>query len=172
MITREHTQEALSTAYVHALAGMAGVNIGTRTLFDYGVDGSFHPVKISNGDRIQTGHPVCFQVKASTNWCFRKEFVVYDLEARAQRFLTDRERGEALAILILLCMPKEPVDWLAGHERFLRLRNCCYWYLPVPGELPSENKSTVRIRIPRSNVLTPSSLRDLMAFARQKALGL
>lgn len=171
MITREHTQEALSTAYVHALAGMAGLNIGTRTIQDYGVDGSFHPVKVRNGERVQTGHAVLFQAKASTNWRFRDGAVVYDLEARAQRFLTDRERGEAMAILILLCLPKEPIDWLVGTERHLRLRNCCYWYLPAPGELPSGNKSKVRVRIPRVNVLTPTSLQEIMALAREKALG-
>jgi hypothetical protein len=171
LITREHTQEALSTAYVHALAGMAGLNIGTRAIQDYGVDGTFHRIKIRNGERVQTGHSLVFQAKASTDWSFRDGVVVYDLEARAQRFLTDRERGEAMAILILLCLPKEPEDWLGGDEQHLRLQHCCYWYLPEAAELPSENKSTARIFIPRANVLTPSSLQDLMALAREKAMG-
>lgn len=150
---------------------MAGLNIGTRPLFDYGVDGTFHRIKIRNGERVQTGAPIDFQVKASTSWEHRGGVVVYDLEARAQRFLTDRERGQPLAILILLCLPKKAEEWLGGDEGHLHLKHCCYWYLPEPHEFPTENLSTIRIFIPRSNILTPASLQALMAVAREKALG-
>lgn len=170
MITREHTQEALSTAYVHALAGMAGLNIATRTLFDYGIDGSFHRIKLHNGERVPTGATVEFQMKASTKWELRDDAVVYDLEARAHRVLTDREPGMAMAILILLCLPEEPANWLEGSEEHLRLRHCCYWYLPEGS--PTENSSSIRIRVPRANLLTPKSLRGIMGLARDRALGL
>ena len=170
MITREHTQEALSHAYVHGLAGMAGLNLATRTVFDYGIDGTFHPVKIRNNERIQTGHPVDFQMKATTRWRHKDGFVVYDLDARAHRLLTDRERGMPLAILILLCLPDEPTEWLEGCEEHLHLRNCCYWH-QLAGT-PTENIATTRIQVPRANVLTPESLRDIMRLAREMALGL
>jgi hypothetical protein len=171
LITSEHTKEALSHAYVHALAGMAGLNLAARTIFDYGVDGTFHLVKIRNNERIQTGHPVDFQMKATTKWEHRDDFVVYDLEARAHRLLTtDREPGMPLAILILLCLPKDPVEWLDGCEEHLHLRNCCYWYQPEGP--PTQNVATTRIQVPRENVLTPDTLRRIMLLAREKALGL
>lgn len=170
MITREHTQEALSNAYVHALAGSAGLNLAARTIFDYGVDGTFYPVKILNGERIQTGHPVDFQMKATTRWEHHGDVLVYDLQARAHRLLTDRERGMPMAILILLCLPDEPAEWLDGCEEHLRLRNCCYWYRPT--EPPTPNVATTRIRVPRANVLTPESLKGIMRLAREEALAL
>ncbi|WP_222875758.1 DUF4365 domain-containing protein [Terrihabitans soli] len=168
MITKEHTQEALSNAYVHALAGSAGLNLAARTVFDYGVDGIFHPIKIVDGERIQTGFPVEFQMKATTVWKHEGTFVVYDLDARAHRLLTDREPGQALAILILLCLPLDAGNWLEGCEDYLLLKNCCYWFRPDGP--PTTNVSSIRIRIPRSQVLTPDSLKSIMAVARQEGL--
>jgi hypothetical protein len=167
LITREHTQEALSLAYVQALAGGAGLNLDVRSVFDYGIDGTFWPVKNINGEIIQQGYPVNFQLKATTRWRHEENCVVYDLDARAHRILTDRERGEALAILILLCLPDDDNDWLDGCEDYLLLKRCCYWFRP-PGP-PTGNTSSVRIRVPRANVLTPESLRGIMRTAREEA---
>ncbi|WP_018043885.1 DUF4365 domain-containing protein [Methylobacterium sp. 88A] len=164
MITREHTQESLSQAYVHALAGVAGLNLAVRTNYDYGIDGAFHPVRIVGGARVPSAFPVEYQMKATTDWRHYGEFVVYDLDARAHRFLTNREPRQAMAILILLCLPPVEAHWLNGCEEHLRLRNCCYWFRPAGP--PTINVSSVRIRIPRANVLTPDALRGIMALAR------
>lgn len=169
MITPEHTQEALSQAFVHALAGVAGINIATRPMFDYGIDGTFYPVKIVGGERVPTGFPVDFQMKATTRWEFKNDTVVYDLEARTHRLLTDREPGQVLAILILLCLPDDPNNWLDGCEEHLLLKNCCYWYRPEGP--PTQNASSVRIWIPRANLLTPGSLKSIMELARKEAKG-
>jgi hypothetical protein len=168
LITPEHAKEAISNAYVHALAGAAGLNLAARTTFDYGVDGTFHPVKNVGGRLIQSAFPVDFQMKATTKWRHEDDVVVYDLSARAHVMLTNRERNEAMAILILLCMPSDAADWVVGCEEHLHLRNCCYWYRPAGP--PTERSSTVRIRIPRSQVLTPASLSDIMLTAREEAL--
>lgn len=168
LITREHTQEALSLAHIHALAGMAGLNLGPRTTFDYGIDGTFWPVKIIDGRRIPSGHPVNFQLKATTNWKKYAGHVLYDLDVRAHQTLSHRERGEPLSILILLCLPKSNEAWMDGCEEYTRLRHCCYWYR-VTG-IATSNLSSVRIRVPRTNILTPQSLTNIMRTAREEAL--
>lgn len=168
VITQEHTQEALSYAYIHAIAGGAGMNLGVKTVFDYGIDGFFQPIKNLGGMLIPTGFNVEFQMKASTRWTHDDGNVVYDLDARAHRILTDRERGQPLAILILLCLPDEPGEWLDGCEDHLRLRNCCYWYRPDGP--PTINVSSIRVRIPRTNVLTSASLRNIALLAREEAM--
>lgn len=169
MITREHTQEALSLAYVHALARRAGLNLGPRSTFDYGIDGTFVHVKQHEGALIETGFMVRFQMKATCRWDFDGDDVVYDLSARAHRILASREEGEVMAILILLCLPEDDTEWLVNSETELNLRHCCYWYR-VPGP-PTENESTQRIRIPRANVLTPEALKSIMALGRRVARG-
>jgi hypothetical protein len=87
VITQEHTQEALSYAYVHAIAGGAGMNLGPKTVFDYGIDGFFQPIKNIAGRLIPTGFNVEFQMKASTRWTQEGENIVYDLDARAHQIL-------------------------------------------------------------------------------------
>ena len=168
MITPEHTQKALSLAYVHALAGSAGLNLGARPMFDYGIDGTFWPVLRRGTELVQTGFPVEFQLKATTKWSHDGASVVYDLNARIHRLLTEREPGQPLAILILLCLPEDSATWLAGDEDHLLLKRCCYWFRP--DRPPTENTYSIRIRVPRANVLTPSSLQSIMAMARQEAL--
>ena len=116
------------------------------------------------GRRVPSAFPVEYQMKASTKWNHDGEFVAYDLDARAHRVLTDREPRQAMAVLILLCLPKDEAHWLDGCEEHLRLRNCCYWFRPDGP--PTTNSSSVRIRIPRVNVLTPNSLKGIMAVAR------
>jgi hypothetical protein len=43
VLTDQHIAEALSRAYVRAIAGRAGLNLAIRE-YDYGVDGSFDEV--------------------------------------------------------------------------------------------------------------------------------
>lgn len=168
MISREHTQEALSLAYVHALAGRAGLNIAAKPIFDYGIDGYFYRVKMRGRERVETGIPVRFQMKASVDWQHVGEHVVYDLEARAHRTIAEREPGEVMTILILLCLPHDADHWLTGSETEMYLRHCCYWY--QTNDPPTDNVSTKRIRIPRANLLTPDSLQGIMTLAREEAL--
>jgi hypothetical protein len=151
---------------VHALAGSAGLNLG-RNLFDYGIDGVFWPVVRQGAELVQTGFPVEFQLRSTTNWAHEGVSVVYDLDARTHRILTNRQRSQPLAILILLCLPEDSNAWLTGDEEHLLLKRCCYWCRPDGP--PTQNTSSIRIRVPRANVLTPDSLRSIMAMARQEA---
>jgi hypothetical protein len=45
VLTDQHIAEALSRAYVRAIAGRAGLNLAIRE-YDYGVDGSFDEVVV------------------------------------------------------------------------------------------------------------------------------
>jgi hypothetical protein len=161
MLTDQHIAEDLSRAYVQAVAAKAGVNLSTR-VHDYGVDGTFHPIRIIGGRRVEAGFPLDFQLKASKNWAISEDHVVYDLEAKTYNDLVVRKRasGAALCILILLCLPENPQEWLDLDEERLLLRKCCYWEY-LKGD-PSENTQTVRIRIPTAQRLSPESLLALL----------
>lgn len=51
-ITREHRQESLAMAYIHAVAGMCGLTWSTRNL-DYGADITLHQVRKVNKALIE-----------------------------------------------------------------------------------------------------------------------
>jgi hypothetical protein len=172
VITIQHTQECLSRAYVQALAAKAGVNLTVQRLLDYGIDGSFHAVKIKDNTRIESGCSLRFQLKASVNWFYDAtgQHVVYDLEAKTYNHLCSQEPEEEECILILLCLHSDADSWLQVTEQSLVLRHCCYWHR-ISGA-STTNKNTKRIEIPRANLLTADAVGQLLADERQRRLGL
>lgn len=166
MISRQHIEEGLSRAYVQAVAARAGINL-TMPLNDYGVDGTFRKVIRSHHRLYESGFSLDYQLKASTRWQLEKENVVYDLEAKTYNDLVLRSTGNATPLLLLLvCLPKEPRQWLECTEAGLLLRGCCYWDF-VRGKV-TKNLRTVRIRIPRSQQFTPNVIANLLKRAERR----
>jgi hypothetical protein len=98
----------------------------------------------------------------STLWQIGSTHVIYDLEVKTYNDLILRRsiRTATPCILILLALPADTARWVICEEAELRLGGTCYWeYLSGS---PSENRSSVRIRIPRSQRLTPESLVTLV----------
>lgn len=162
--------ESLSRAYVQAIAGNAGLNLSLRLHhqeFDYGVDGSFHPIKKVNNELVNSGFNLDFQLKASMDWQIDGSHVIYDMKANAYNKIADRNNEERAIpkILILLCLPSISSEWVAINEEQLILRKCCYWDR-LKGDLTA-NTSSVRIRIPRCQQLTTESLLTLLDYVKQ-----
>jgi hypothetical protein len=161
VLTNQHIAESLSRAYVRAIAGRAGLNLAVRE-YDYGVDGSFDEVVVRQNRRVESGFSLSFQLKASTQWQLNDAQVVYDLEVKTYNDLILRRsmRTATPCILILLALPSDSMQWLICEETQLRLQGTCYWEY-LSGSL-SENRQSVRIRIPRSQRLNPESLLTLI----------
>lgn len=163
MITTQHTQEELSRAFITAAGGRAGliVNLKGRSQ-DYKVDGSLHEVDFFNGIRGETGFPLDFQMKASTAWTSRNGLIIYKLDAPTYDYLAGRAeaKGATPIILILMCLPKNESTWTCFKEHRVQLKRCCYW-TRITGSAKG-NKSSVTIRIPKANLITPDVLRDLI----------
>lgn len=111
-----------------------------------------------------------FQLKCTTEWAIEGEELVYDLEAKTYNGLAARAAtaGATAAFLIVLCLPQNTDEWMSLNEDQLILRKCGYWYR-VSGA-PSTNTTSLRIRIPRRQVLNPSALTQLFATLRQEVL--
>ena len=164
MMTDNDIEESLSKAYVSAVAGRAGVLLGD-TIKDYGCDGTFHEVANLGGKRVKGSFSIDFQLKASKNCRLESENVVYDLDADTHRKLVFRkQQGGTPIVLIVLVLPANANDWLVHSEDQLLIKQCCYWY--VVDDVATENKTTVRIRIPRSQQLTPEAVNALLARVR------
>lgn len=168
MLTIQHTEEALSLAFVQAVAAMVGVSVGKPDEHDYGFDVSFRRItKLPNGILRPSSVSILAQLKASTNYIIRDDSIIYKLEARAYNHLVDRsEEGVGSPfILILMCLPKNKDEWLELSEEQLILRKCCYWAHLI-GE-PTDNTSKKSVIIPRSQLFTPDSLLELLDRARK-----
>ena len=169
MITDQHRQEALSRAYVQAVSGAAGVNAHIGSEFDYGFDGQFKPVKIRNNRRVESGFHLDFQLKCTTRWETRGDQIVYDLEAKTYNDLVDRDPAATGAVLILMCVPNDPLERMSFEERQMTLRHCCYWQTFAPG--PAISQTTKRVFLPRSNLLTADGLISILENERVRRTG-
>jgi Domain of unknown function (DUF4365) len=175
MITEEHTKEALCRAYVQAIAGRAGVNASiSNREFDYGIDGTFNEVHtraLPNGKRryVESGFKWDFQLKCTQKWQIDGEHLVYDLEAKAHNDLATRAStpGTTPALLLVLCLPAMPTDWMALDENQLILRRCGYWFRVTTA--PTGTTTPVTIRIPRIQLFSADALQQLLTTLRQEA---
>jgi hypothetical protein len=164
-ITENHAMELLSRAYVQAVAGHARLNLEWRGReFDYGVDGTFRPLTTTRDKLVESGFSLDFQLKSTTNWRADTSHVTYSLDAAAYNKIVDRKNPRtAPLLLILLCLPRSPLEWLENNEEQLLLRKCCYWHR-LTGDL-TDNKSNVTVRIPRTQILNSVALLDLLEKA-------
>jgi hypothetical protein len=170
MITTQHTQESLSLAYTHAVAGSAGVNLHVDRIFDYGVDGTFRPVILRDKRRVESGFPLDFQLKCTKNWSISDSNIVYKIETKTYNDLVTRTDDEIGIVLLLLCLPSLQSNWVSFCEDNFMLKNCCY-YTKLSGRPVSNEKSTKQISIPRKNILDPKSLTTLLSYERSRKTG-
>ena len=128
---------------------------------DYGVDGSVRRIDSINGNLIDMGAVFDCQLKASKNWVENETEIIYDIKAEAYNRLIARNKKSTLpCFLILMCLPKNENDWLFMNENELILKKSCYYY-HVRGEL-TENKSSIRIKIPKANLFDCAAVNDLL----------
>jgi hypothetical protein len=160
-LTREHRQEALSFAYISAVAAKAGYNCGRRSGYDYGIDIEISGVEQIGHRKVDLGYTLNIQAKASHTFTTSDDYIIYDLEVDTYNMLILKDRGIP-AILVLYCMPDGEDKWLSIYENYTTLRHCGYW-ISLRGMPASTNKATQRIWIPKEQRFTESSLQSIMA---------
>jgi len=105
MMTRNHRQEAMSRAYVHAVAARAGV-MCSRPDPDYGIDLSLREVE-ARGKRLwDTGIQIDVQLKSTTRATLSATEVGYDMAPEACNTLC-RVAGGVPRILVLVLLPDD-----------------------------------------------------------------
>lgn len=70
-------------------------------------------------------------------------------------------------LLVLVLVPQDVDAWLELTPEQLVLRRCAYWAC-LAGQPPTTNESTVRVSVPRSNLLNVTSLKGLMQRANDQ----
>ena len=153
-------EELINMSYVSAVVSYAGATYDIP-IKDYGVDMTVRKIDSIDGQRMDMGSIFDCQLKATINWDEDEEYIIYDLDVATYNKLLHRKKHSCTpCFLIVMCLPKKKKDWLQVSDESLTIKKCCYYYL-VNGK-PTENKSTIRVRIPRKQKLTPTSVNDLI----------
>ncbi len=159
MLPTQTIEELISISYVSAIIARSGF-APNAIAKDYGVDLEVRRIGVFGKKRIDLGSLLDLQLKASINWKLEQEHVVYDLEAEAyDRLIFRRDNSSIPCALVLCCLPRDESTWLEACEDELTIKKCCYYHFIEGTE--SGNSSSKRIRIPRSQLLTPESLTSL-----------
>lgn len=165
----QHSEEFLSISAITGIAAMAGVELEC-SIHDYGVDGTIREIRYDPFCGRVPSLTMDYQMKASINWEQRDGYIIYDLEVKNYNQLISRLKDRASNtpfLLILLCLPKEE-EWLSICSEEMKLRKCCYWYTVSDSDDYSDNSSTVRIKIPVSNILLPETITKMFEDRRGK----
>lgn len=153
-------EEALSVAYVHALAAAAGYVIGLKNFDRDGIDLT---IEAGGGSRPK----IDAQVKASINLPQSGEVFKFPLKRRNYDHLIIPTQTPR--ILVVMHLPSEKVDWVKVGIESLILRNCAYWVC-LTGLPATENAASITVDIPAENHFNVEALIDLMDKSRTGAL--
>jgi len=161
LLTTSDREEALSRAYLQAVAAHAGYVVADDDFDRDGID-----CLIRAGGRMRPALGV--QLKATVNLgearegCYR-----YPLKRRNYDLL--REPTQTPRVLVVLALPEDETQWLTVTVDHLILRRCAYWVSLA--ELPeTENHESVTISLPTHQCFDGVALHDLMERSRRGAI--
>jgi hypothetical protein len=157
LMTSTDREEALSRAYVAAVAAAAGY---VTAVMDFDRDGVDLEIRAAGPMRPALD----LQLKATMNLGepitgkFR-----FPLKRRNYDLL--REQTMIPRILVVLGLPRDHSDWLSVGPEELIMRRCARW-VSLFGFPESENKESVTIPLPEENRFDVEALGALMNKAR------
>ncbi len=148
-------KQQFSLAYVRAVAATAGFAVARPETDDDSVDLTIL-AKLPKRPRID------LQVKctAARGW-LERDHIPFDLDPKNYGELREEDVA-APRVLVVVTVPSDCGSWLAPAEEETLLRYCGYW-VSLRGLEERGNVSSVRVRVPRANILSPGALSDMMA---------
>lgn len=156
LLSATDREEAFSRAYVAALAAGAGYTTAQPDFDRDSID-----VTISAGGDVRP--QINAQLKATIN--LREVEGDFRFSLRMKNYDDLRLPTIVPRILIVLHLPRDEPDWLTISPDELILRRCAYW-ASLKGLPEVPDQETVTVTVPSANVLTVTSLQEMMARAR------
>jgi len=169
-MTENHIKEKLSNSFIGILAANKGYMIDKPEL-DYGCDFILArniTYSLPNGGTryLRDSKYIAVQMKSTTENGITENatHVKYDLEGKTFNDLVQiNSNGIAPFILILFILPSNRIDWVEINDANILLKKCAYWYIPPVGAIQTDNNSTIRIDIPKQNILGIDCFDNLFA---------
>jgi hypothetical protein len=159
MMTREDRQEALSLAYVHAVAAACGMTHSVPSK-DYGIDLVLNDIREERHRFTESGWSLAIQLKSTASVVEMRAGISYDLPVRAYDAL--RATFPVRRILVLSVLPDDERQWVRYTHSRMELRQRAFW-ISLRGRPAVRNRSSLRLTIPKRQRFTSDGLRAIMA---------
>jgi hypothetical protein len=157
LLTDNDVEEAVSSAYAHAVAAAAGMVVALRHFDRDGIDITFE----TGGDQRPK---IDAQLKATINLAKNAEGV-YRFPCPRKNYDLLRLPTQVPRILIVLHLPSDRNEWVECTPRNLILRNCAFW-TNLQGAPVTDNATSVTVDIPSQNMFHVEGLKSLMEMSR------
>lgn len=144
-------KERFSRAWVIAAAAAADFTYQIITDDEHGVDMTIR----------SHWHTLDFQLKATSSPEVQDDCLIHDLDIRTYDLLRSEQRS-GYGVLALVVVGDDTGAWHVMDDQGTRLTRCAY-YLPLYGMPATPNTTSVRLKVPMSNLLTADAMRTLMA---------
>ena len=154
-------EEALSRAYVAAVAAGAGYTLAVQDFDRDGVD-----VQVRAGGAMRPSLDI--QLKATVR-LKRGEKGEYRYPLQRRNYDLLRAQSLVPRVLVVLDLPAEEHQWISVSVDELVMRRCAYW-VNLSGLPQTTNKESVTVTIDNKNRFDIETLRDLMNRARRGVL--
>ena len=157
LLTQPDQKEALSRAYVQAVAARAGYTTAQPEVDRDSVD-----LTISAGGEMRPG--IDLQLKATTRLNVMDGLFSFELSIKNYDHLWAPTQTPRL--LVVLDMPSEEELWMTCSSEELVLRRSVYW-ASLRGRVETDNTTSVTIQIAQSNRFDVAELITLMDASRR-----
>ncbi len=152
-------EEDLSISYLRAIAAQAQVTFELNHRDEDSKD-----VDLKQQTVNDSGEPfnVEFSVQLKATYTLDDETsdsIKYPLRVKNYNDLC--QKGCTDIILCLLVLPKDPSEWVNQTPNDLILKRCMYW-VSLKGKSPSSNTTTVTIDIPKKNIMSVETLKQMI----------
>jgi hypothetical protein len=157
---RNAHKEEFSYAYIHAIAAAAGFSCenATRLKDLEGIDITISALGIYGTRRCPR---IDLQVKCTSRTdIVHSDCIKYPLEVPAYNNLRFDD-PVIPCFLVVVLVPECLDEWLIHSEKEVLLRHCGYWE-SLAGLPETNNTHNITVKVPRTNLLTPESLKGHM----------
>lgn len=107
-----------------------------------------------------------FQLKATSHPEEDDKELKFDLDVRTYNLLREEKRA-GYGVLALVVVDVDRAKWLTVEQSHTRLVRSAY-YLELFGKPQTENTKKIRLRIPKSNLLTIAAMKRLMSASESR----
>jgi Domain of unknown function (DUF4365) len=161
LLSDNDIEEAVSSAYAHAIAAAAGMVVALRHFDRDGIDITFE----TGGDQRPR---LDAQLKATVN-LVKNADGVFRFPCPRKNYDHLRIQTQVPRILIILHLPNDKIDWVKCTAQNLILRNCAYW-ANLNGAEATENETSVTVDVSPNNLFDVEGLKALMEKSRSGKL--
>jgi hypothetical protein len=152
-------KDHFSRAVVRAIAATAGVKASVPEQDEDSEDVTFRAPDTEEGP----GARLDAQLKCSQNCDATDGAFSFPLKVKNYNDLRwPEDKLYVPRILIVVHVPPDPTDWLVSDPEKMVLKRCAYW-VSLAGAAPTDNASTVSVKVSTEQVFDPASLTATLA---------